>query len=407
MTERDYAQSAAGASVHTIDGIERQHQDKAGRLAVPTPRSAASRAALTVGVEEEFLLVDYRTRRVSPRAPLVLAALAGQIPGLQPEITQFQVETATPICHTMAEVRENLLDSREKLAVAARLLGLRLAATGTPVLGRAAPPPLTDSPRYQQMASEFGAVTDGLSICGCHVHVGIPGPEEGIRASNYLRPWLPVLLALSANSPFWEGRDTGYASWRYLVWARWPTAGPPPVFESADQYEHAVRSLMQVGAAMDRNMAYWDVRLSQRHPTIEMRVCDVAATADEAVLIAALTRAMVMTALDDTRPPLAMPQHLLRAAGWRAARDGLSGSCVNPVTGHTLPTPVLVRQLVGRVRPALEEAGDLNLVLDLLESLVAKGCGATRQRRAFARNGKLTDVVDLLTAQTAGADDLV
>jgi carboxylate-amine ligase len=391
--------------VHTIDEIG--HHQNTGRLTVPTPRSAGGGTSLTVGVEEEFLLVDYRTRRVSPRAPLVLAAAAGGLPGLQPEITQFQVETATPVCVTMAEVRQHLLASREKLAGTARRHGLRLAAVGTPVLGRAAPPPLTDDARYHQMATEFGAVTDGLSICGCHVHVGIPGPEEGIKASNYLRPWLPVLLALSANSPFWEGRDTGYSSWRYLVWARWPTAGPPPVFESAEQYEHAVRSLLQVGAAMDRAMAYWDIRLSQRHPTIELRVCDVAATADEAVLIAALTRAMVATALDDTRPPLAMPHHLLKAASWRAARDGLGGSCVNPVTGHTLPTPVLVRQLIGRVRPALQQAGDLDLVLDLLESLVAKGCGATRQRRAFARNGKFTDVVDLLTAQTAGADDLV
>ena len=393
--------------MHTIGEIGRQLHGKTGRLVVPAPRSGGARTPLTVGVEEEFLLVDYRTRRVSPRAPAVLAAAAGRIPGLQPEITQFQVETATPICSTMAEVRENLLASREKLAGIARGHGLRLAAVGTPVLGRATPPPLTDNARYRQMGVEFGAVTDGMSICGCHVHVGIPGPEEGIRASNYLRPWLPVLLALSANSPFWEGRDTGYVSWRYLVWARWPTAGPPPVFESAEQYEHAVRSLLQVGAAMDRAMAYWDIRLSQQHPTIELRVCDVTATADEAVLIAALTRAMVATALQDTRPPLTMPQHLLKAASWRAARDGLGGSCVNPVTGHTLPTPVLVRQLIGRVRPALEEAGDLDLVLELLESLVAKGCGAARQRRAFARNGKLTDVVDLLTAQTAGADDLV
>ena len=393
--------------MHTTNELGRQHYGKTGGLVVPKPRSEGARTPLTVGVEEEFLLVDYRTRRVSPRAPLVLAAAAGRVSGLQPEITQFQVETATPICHTMAEVRENLLASREELVGTARRHGLRLAAVGTPVLGRAAPPPLTDNARYHQMAVEYGAVTDGLSICGCHVHVGIPGPEEGIRASNYLRPWLPVLLALSANSPFWEGRDTGYASWRYLVWARWPTAGPPPVFESSDQYEHAIRSLMQVGAAVDRAMAYWDIRLSQQHPTIELRVCDVAATVDEAVLIAALTRAMVTTALDDTRPPLTMPQHLVRAASWRAARDGLGGSCVNPVTGHLLPTPVLVRQLIGRVRTALEEAGDLDLVLDLLESLVAKGCGATRQRRAYARNGKLTDVVDLLTAQTAGADDLV
>ncbi|GAA0635402.1 glutamate--cysteine ligase [Kutzneria viridogrisea] len=363
--------------------------------------------ALTVGVEEEFLLVDYRTRRVAARAPLVLSANAGKLPGLHPEITQFQVETTTTVCHTMEEVSRQLSTSRAKLASAVRQHGLRLAAVGAPVLGRAVPPPLTDNPRYHQMAAEYGAVTDGLSICGCHVHVGIPDQEAGIKASNHLRPWLPILLALSANSPFWEGRDTGYASWRYLVWARWPSAGPPPVFESPDQYEHAVRALLQAGAAMDRGMAYWDVRLSHRHPTIELRVCDVAATSEEAVLIAALARAMVATALADDRPPLPMPQHVLRAATWRAARDGLDGYCVNPVTGHTLPAPVLLKQLIGRVRPALEEAGDLDLVLDSAAELVAKGCGAHRQRKAYARTGKLTDVVDLLTAQTAGAADLV
>jgi glutamate---cysteine ligase / carboxylate-amine ligase len=392
--------------VHTIDEFVRN--DGVGPI-LPMPRSArrsATNDVLTVGVEEEFLLVDYRTRRVSPRAPIVLAA-AGTIPGLQPEITQFQLETTTPICRTMDEVRTNLAADRRKLAGVARRHGLRLAAVGTPVLGRAAPPPLTDNARYQQIAVEFGAVTDGLSICGCHVHVGVPGPEEGVKASNYLRPWLPLLLAISANSPFWEGRDTGYSSWRYLVWARWPSAGPPPMFESADHYEHAVRSLLQAGAAMDRGMAYWDIRLSHQHPTIELRVCDVAATTEEAVLIAALTRALVATALNDDHPPLTIPDHVLRAAGWRAARDGLEGHCVNPVTGHTLPTPVLVKQLIGQVRAALDEAGDLDLVLDAVASLLAKGSGASRQRRAFARTGKLTDVVDLLTAQTAGADELL
>lgn len=391
-------------------GVGEKLEVLSGPAVVPAPRSADRTGVgepLTVGVEEEFLLVDYRTRRVAARAPLVLTAMAGRMPGLQPEITQFQVETTTPVCKTMDEVRGHLSDSRSQLASAVRLHGLRLAATGTPVLGKAVPPPLTDNLRYHQMASEFGAVTDGLSICGCHVHIGIPGPEEGIKVSNHLRPWLPILLAVSANSPFWEGRDTGYASWRYLVWARWPSAGPPPVFDSVDQYEHAIRALLQAGAALDRGMTYWDVRLSHQHPTVELRVCDVAATSDEAVLIAALTRAMVATALDDDRPPLPMPQHVLRAATWRAARDGLDGYCVNPVTGHTLPAPVLLKQLISRIRPALEDAGDLDMVLESVADLAIKGCGARRQRRAFARTGKLTDVVDLLTAQTAGAADLV
>jgi glutamate---cysteine ligase / carboxylate-amine ligase len=395
--------------VRTI-GVEEKLEALSGPAVVPGPRTADRTGVgkpLTVGVEEEFLLVDYRTRRVASKAPLVLAAMAGKLPGLQPEITQFQVETTTPVCKNMDEVRGYLANSRSQLASAVRQHGLRLAATGTPVLGKAVPPPLTDNLRYQQMAAEFGAVTDGLSICGCHVHIGIPSPEEGIKASNHLRPWLPILLALSANSPFWEGRDTGYASWRYLVWARWPSAGAPPVFDSVDQYEHAVQSLLQAGAALDRGMTYWDVRLSHQHPTVELRVCDVAATSGEAVLIAALTRGLVATALDDDRPPLPVPQHVLRAATWRAARDGLDGYCVNPVTGHTLPAPVLLKQLISRIQPALEDAGDLDMVLDSVADLTVKGCGARRQRRAYARTGKLTDVVDLLTAQTAGAADLV
>jgi len=381
-----------------------------GPVALPLPRTAPRPVAgqsLSIGVEEEFLLVDYRTRRVAPRAPLVLASASARLPGLQQEMTQFQVETATPVCHTMDEIRRHLSTSRAGLASVARQHGLRLAAVGAPVLGKAMPPPLTDAPRYHRMLAEFGAVTDMVSICGCHVHIGIPSLEDGVQAINHLRPWLPILLAVSANSPFCEGRDTGYASWRYLLWGHWPSSGPPPAFESAAHYEHVMQSLLRAGAAIDRGMAYWDVRLSHRHPTLELRVCDVAATSDEAVLIAALVRAMVATALDDTRPPLPMPQQALRAAIWRAARDGLGGDCVNPVTGHPLPAPVLLNQLINRVRPALDQAGDLDLVIESVAALVRRGCGAQRQRRAYARTGKLTDVVDLLTAQTAGAADLV
>ena len=358
-----------------------------------------------MGVEEEFLLVR-ADGRLSRYGPELADATTDAHGGLEVELKRCQVEAVTGICRTPQEVLGQLRGLRGGLAEVAGPRGLRLLPSGCPIVPETAPQEITPNPRYLRMAEWFGATARSVATCGCHVHVGIQDRETGVAVSNQLRPWLPVLLTLTANSPF-DGTDTGYASWRYLVWARWPTAGPPPVFESAEQYEHAVRSLLQAGAALDRAMAYWDIRLSQQHPTIELRVCDVAATADEAVLIAALTRAMVATALEETRPPLTMPQHLLKAASWRAARDGLGGSCVNPVTGHTLPTPVLVRQLIGRVRPALAEAGDLDLVLDLLESLVAKGCGAARQRRAFARNGKLTDVVDLLTAQTAGAEDLV
>ncbi|MCP2261463.1 carboxylate-amine ligase [Streptoalloteichus tenebrarius] len=371
---------------------------------VTDPGELAER--LTVGVEEEFLLVDADTRRVAPAATAVLAAGAGISPVLQKEITLYQVETTSPVCLSAVELRDHLQRLRVSLARTAEAQGLRLVATGTAVLGEAVPPPLTAVDRYQRMASEFGGLIDTHSICGCHVHVGMPDPETAVQVSNHLRPWLPILLALSTNSPFWHERDTRHASWRAMIWARWPSAGPPPHFTSIDEYESAVRALLETGAAMDRGMVYWDIRLSDHQPTIEIRVCDVSPTADEAALLAALIRGLVATAVVDIRAgrPAPAPRGSdLRAALWRAAHDGLEGACLDPLTGQVTPVPVLADRLLERLRPALLAGGDLPLVTEVLRSLRASGSGAERQRRALARRGRLSDVVDLLADQTAGS----
>jgi len=374
--------------------------------AVPAPRpmpAGLDAGGLTVGVEEEFLLVNARTRRVSAEAPVVLASAGDLLPGLRPEITRFQVEVATPVCQTAEEIRRRLTGTRTTLTAVAREHGLRLAATGTPVLGRVAPPPLTDAPRHQRLIGQYGALADALCLCGYHVHVGVPSPEHAVHVSNHLRPWLPVLLAISANSPFWDERDTGYASWRYLLWSRWPSAGPPPPFSSLAHYQAAVRTLLHTGAALDAGMTYWDVRVSAQHPTVEVRVCDTPATVDEALLLALVTRAMVATALTETGPAPAVPQHALRAALWRSARDGLEGMGVDPAQREVLPMRELANRLVEALRPALEQAGDADTCGELLAVVLRRNSGASRQRRAFNRRQRLTDVVDLLTAQTAGA----
>ncbi|MFB9903371.1 carboxylate-amine ligase [Allokutzneria oryzae] len=358
---------------------------------------------VTVGVEEEFLLVDERNRTVAPRAAAVLAGAAHLGATVQQEMTLFQVETSTPVCSTMTELHTQLTALRRTVDGMARQHGMRINATGTAVLGHPPTPPITDAPRYRRIAERFGSLIDGQSICGCHVHLGVSAPESALLVMNHLRPWLPTLLAMSANSPFWHGRDTRHASWRYLIFGRWPTAGPPPHFASVDDYDAAVRTLLRSGAALDRGMIYWDVRRSCNHPTIELRVCDVAPTPDEAVLIAALTRALGTQALlgggprRDERP---VSQAALRAALWRAAHDGLEGRGVDVVSGRTVRAFSLVEQLVQQVRDELVDCGDLELVLDLVARLRERRSGAYRQRVAFAERGDLADVVDMLSAQT-------
>lgn len=373
---------------------------KTGISPLPRPRETFTKA-LSIGVEEEFLLVDADSREVAPSAAKVLSTARETGCDLQAELTEFQVESATPVCRTMDEVRAELTAARGALNALAAQHGARIVATGTPLLGAVHPAPLTDDPRYRRMEVEYGRLIHELTICGCHVHVGIPDDETGVLISNHLRPWLPVLLAISANSPFAQEKDTGYASWRYLAWSPWPSAGATPWFDSAQDYHDGRRALQASGAAMDAATIYWDVRLSANHPTVELRVCDVAATVDEAVLIAALTRAIAATALSArTKAPRVSP-YLLRAALWRSARDGLEGAGVDLDSGELVPASTLLQSLVQWARPALEASDDYDLVTDGVDRLLLDGSGAARQRRAFSRRGELSDVVDLLISQTA------
>ncbi|WP_245778206.1 carboxylate-amine ligase [Lentzea xinjiangensis] len=352
-------------------------------------------------MEEEFVLVEASTGHLANRAEDVLAGAGRYQIDLQEEIAQYQVESASGICTDMGRLRDELAAARRALIERAARHDARLAATGTPVLGLTMPTPLTNSPRYHRMAQEMGALTNDLAICGCHVHIGLPDDESKIFVSNHLRPWLPTLLALGANSPYWLYGDTGYASWRYLVWNRWPTSGVPPHFDSAAEYRTARDEIVASGAAIDAGMLYWDVRLSARHPTLELRVSDVAPTVEEAVLMAALVRAIAATALSSGAPPVKLPPHLLKVAMWRAARDGLEGFGIDPVTGAPTPASTIAASLLRWVRPALEFAGDYGMVSDGIDRLLLDGTGAARQRRAFARRGRLDDVVGFLVAQTA------
>ncbi|GAA3753766.1 carboxylate-amine ligase [Spinactinospora alkalitolerans] len=361
----------------------------------------------TVGVEEEFLLVD-ADGHLSARGPEVLGDTQRGSGEVQCELARCQVESATSVCGNAGELLADLRSLRARLAASARHRGLRVLAVGAPVLAESRPPPVTPERRYRRMAEHFGAIVDSGGICGCHVHVAIPDRETGVRVSNHLRPWLPVLLALTANSPFSGGADTGYASWRQVTWSRWPSALPTPLFASLADYEARVRGLLDSGAALDRGMIYWDIRLSEHNPTLEVRVCDVAATAEEAALIAVLVRGLVSAGLGDVaagRRPPDLPVEALVGQLWRAARGGLEGRCADPETGELTPARVLLKRLLERVRPDLAECGDLDFAESALAALYRMGDGARRQRMAFRRRESLTDVVNHIAATTCA--DLV
>ncbi len=353
-----------------------------------------------LGVEEEYLVVDPVTRAAVPQAPAVVERAAATLgERVCTEITKFQVEAKTPPCAQASDLTEYIRRMRSVVAAAARAAGLAVVASGTPVLGDVVPPPITDHPRYGAGIATYRALHDEQSICAGHVHVHLPDRERAVLVSNHLRPWLPVLIAMMANSPLWAGRDTGYASWRTLCWGRWPVAGPPPFLASVAEFEKLVGALTRAGALVDAGTIFWDIRPSARLPTLEIRGSDVPATAAESVLLAVVVRALVAVSLAHVErgdPGPRLSGELLRAAYWRAARDGLDGHGIDPVTGDLVPAADLVGTLLRHVSAALAETGDLTLVTGGLARLAELGTGAARQRAAHARRGRPADVVDYL-----------
>ncbi|MEO3872181.1 glutamate--cysteine ligase [Nonomuraea sp. B12E4] len=356
-----------------------------------------------VGVEEEYLVVDPRTREVAPRAGVVVREAAGELADrVCTELTRFQVEAKTSPCAGPAELERELRRMRAVVAAAARAEELAVVASGTPVLGPAVPPPITEDPRYDLGIENYRALHDEQAICAGHVHVHLPDRERALLVCNHLRPWLPALIALMANSPFWTGRDTGYAGWRILSWSKWPVAGPPPYLESLDHFEGLVAALTASGALVDPATMFWDARPSLRLPTVEVRVTDVPASVEESVLLALLVRALVTVSLRRVEagdPGPRPPQELLRVAYWRAARDGLDGYGADPYTGRQVPAAEVVEGLLEHVRPALEDTGDLEAVLRSWRWLRAAGSGAARQRAALKAHGSFEGVVDDLVVR--------
>ena len=351
-----------------------------------TVADVSTAAGWSLGVEEEFLLVDPATGNTVPAADQVLR-VASTRPGaaadavLHRELLATQVEAATGRCLSLHELSGQLLHGRRQLARAAG--DLLVVPSGVPVLGGS--PVVSSGERFDRIAERYAGIVAEYQACGCHVHVGVPDLETAVGVVNHLRPWLPTLLALSVNSPVRGGVDTGYGSWRIVEQSRFPGAGVPPRFASARDYTARVARLVSAGVLLDEAMSFWLVRPSTRLPTVEFRVADVAIDVDGALLQAALCRALVRTALaslERGRPVPAVDNQVAAAAVWSAARYGLAGPAVHPLLARRVPALDLVADLVDTVRPALLETGDLSTVEALLRRLRTTGTGADRQRAA-------------------------
>ena len=362
-------------------------------------------AELTIGVEEEYQIVDPSTRQLRQRAGRILheaeRAVGDEVTN---ELFLSQIEVGTPVCGTLAEVRAELIRLRRAVVEAATRQGCRIGAAGTHPFSNWQDQSLTPKDRYETILREFQQLTREQIIFGCHVHVGIDDREEAIRVMNRVRPWLAPILALSANSPFWLGQDTGYASYRTELFERFPMAGIPHDLASRAEFDDLVEALVGVGSIEDASKIYWDVRPSSHFETLEFRIADVCQSVDEAVMIAGLCRALALACHE--APDLDSPEHrirpeLLRAAKWRAARFGLEGELIDLRSRKLIPAGPMVESLLSYLRPTLESLGEWDEMSGLVRQTLAKGNGAMRQREAYRKSGRFEDVVDLVLEETS------
>lgn len=358
----------------------------------------------TIGVEEEYQIIDPLTRELSSTADSILPR-AQELLGdaAQYETILSQIEVVTPICFTLEDVHTQIIRLRTGMRDAASSTGKLIAAAGTHPFSHWSEQEVTPKPRYEELIETFGQLIREQVIFGCHVHVGVADREIATLILSHARPWLAPLLALTANSPFWLGADTGYADYRTGLWWTVPQSGPPPYFSSYSEYRGLIQDLIDTKSLEDATKIYWDLRLSERFSTIEFRITDVCMTVDETVMVAGLIRALVRTCYEQVMREVPYPtvsNDVIRAAHWRAARYGLATELVDTQHMRSVPAHQLIEQMLEFLRPALEAENDWELVSTCVRRILQMGNGATRQREAYRRSGRLEDVVDFVVAET-------
>jgi carboxylate-amine ligase len=360
--------------------------------------------SLTLGIEEEYQIIDPETRELRSYITEILSGDHLVLGEVKPELHQSMVEIGTKVCTSPAEVRAELVRLRRHVMELAGKKGLVIAAAGTHPFSSWITQEITPLERYMGVRQDLADLAQQLLIFGTHVHIGIEDRDFLIDAMNVARYFVPHVLTLSTSSPFWMGRETGLKSYRSIIFRNFPRTGIPPVLESGTAYAALVDTLVRTGCIPNASKIWWDVRPNHSYPTLEFRVCDVCTRVDEAVCVAAILQAIVAKLWKLRRDNMTFrvyPTALIEENKWRAVRYGLDGRLVDLGKDQELPARTLVRELLEWfVDDVLDELGSRKEV-EYAFTILEQGTSADRQIARFRETGDLKAVVDSLVSETA------
>ncbi len=357
----------------------------------------------TLGIEEEFQIIDPETRELRSHMHQIVeggkTTLKEQV---KAEMHQSVVEVGTNICKDIDEARREVTYLRKMIGEIAAKQGLVFGAAGTHPFSRWQDQEITDHPRYHEIVDKLQDTARGNLIFGLHVHVGIPNREIGLQLMNQARYFLPHIYALSANSPFWLGRNTGFQAYRTKVFDKFPRTGIPEYFESVAEYDSYVNLLIKTNCIDNGKKIWWDLRLHPFFETIEFRICDIPMRTDETIALAALIQAVVAKIYKLMKANLSFRNYsraLINENKWRAARYGINGSLIDFGKQEEVPTKDLIYELLEFVDDVVDELGSRHEI-KYIEKMLENGTGADRQLKIYEATGDLKDVVDYIVSET-------
>ncbi len=364
---------------------------------------SAKKLVFTLGIEEEFAIIDAETRELRSHIQEILeggkVTLKEQI---KPEMHQSVVELGTEICQSVVDARAHVIELRSKLAELAGRSGLKIASVGTHPFSHWRDQLITQGERYQEIVKDMQQLARANLIFGLHVHVGITDREMAIHVMNQARYFLPHIYALSVNSPFWVGQDTGLKGYRLKVFERFPRTGIPDAFESLSEYEDYCKLLVKTGCVDNAKKIWWDIRLHPFFDTLEVRVCDAQSRVDDTLAIAALIQAVIAKLyklLSQNITFRVYRRRLLDENRWRASRYGIDGKLIDFGREAEVETRSLLNELLEFVSTEVEELGSNNEMAHV-ERIMREGTGADRQLAAFERTHDMKAVVDQIVSET-------
>jgi carboxylate-amine ligase len=374
------------------------------RPAVVRKKTRQHEHVFTLGIEEEFQIIDPKTRELRSHIQQILAD--GKVllkEHIKAEMHQSVVELGTEVCTDVADARRQVVDLRSQLATVAARGGLKIASAGTHPISHWMNQLITDNERYETIVKDMQQIARANLIFGLHVHVGIPDRAEAIDVMNQARYFLPHLYALSTNSPFWLGQNTGLKAYRQMIFERFPRTGIPDAFESLTEYEDYLKLLVSTNCIDNAKKIWWDIRLHPFFNTIEFRICDAQSRVDDTIAIAALMQAIVVKLHKLRRQNVTFrnyPRRLIEENRWRASRYGIDGKLIDFGRCCEMDERALLHEMLEFIADELEELGSKR-ELAHIERIICEGTGADRQLRAWEANGHdLKAVVDQIINET-------